>query len=122
MERQKLFSVNGRDPKQCRWEYFIAPGKGGQKRNRCRSAARVTHIPSGATGQAVESRSQIKNKRAAFKRMGESEKFKRWVKLEAARKTGEAIDIERKVKEAMRHIKIECVQNGKWQECPELGG
>ena len=53
----------------CRWTEFQSPGPGGQKRNRKYSAIRVSHIPSGMTATAVESRSQNENKAGALKKL-----------------------------------------------------
>lgn len=53
----------------CQWSEFQSSGPGGQKRNRKYSAIRVTHIPSGRTVTAVESRSQNENKATALKKI-----------------------------------------------------
>ncbi|HWE92902.1 MAG TPA: peptide chain release factor-like protein [Tepidisphaeraceae bacterium] len=53
----------------CRWEAFRGPGPGGQKRNKTSSAVRVTHVPSGISATAAESRSQAGNRRAALRRL-----------------------------------------------------
>ncbi|MDB5291967.1 MAG: uncharacterized protein JWL69_3208 [Phycisphaerales bacterium] len=53
----------------CRWEAFRGPGPGGQKRNKTSSAVRVTHAPSGISATAGESRSQARNRAAAFGRL-----------------------------------------------------
>jgi protein subunit release factor B len=42
----------------CRWEAFRGPGPGGQKRNKTSSAVRITHLPTGLSAIATESRSQ----------------------------------------------------------------
>lgn len=54
---------------QCRWDAFRGPGPGGQKRNKTSSAVRVTHVPTGISATAGESRSQQQNRRAAFRRL-----------------------------------------------------
>ena len=53
----------------CRWDAFRASGPGGQKRNKTSSAIRVTHIPTGITAIANESRSQAANKKSALQRL-----------------------------------------------------
>lgn len=70
---EPLLSVTLKD---CRVDTFSAGGKGGQNQNRRSTGVRVVHPPSGAVGEARDQRSQIQNKRAAFRRMAESEKFK----------------------------------------------
>lgn len=68
-------SVNPRDlpperlMEQCRWDAFRGPGPGGQKRNKTSSAVRVTHTPTGISAVATESRSQHRNRTAAFERL-----------------------------------------------------
>lgn len=87
--KEKLFSVTIED---CRVDTFRAGGKGGQNQNKVESGVRVVHNPSGAVGEARDSRSQLQNKRAAFMRMATTEEFKRWVRAEVARRTGQPIE------------------------------
>jgi hypothetical protein len=54
---------------QCRIEAFRGPGPGGQKRNKTSSAIRVTHLPSGISVIAGESRSQARNRAVALRRL-----------------------------------------------------
>ena len=112
MNKELLFSVTAAD---CRFDYYRGSGKGGQKRNKTCSAVRCTHIASGAVGQAEDDRSQHVNKRLAFKRMSNTNRFKAWHKLEVARKTGELARIEDQINFDMKHrIKIEIQKSGKW--------
>jgi|SRR6185295_6917443 len=76
-----LFSVTKKD---FRVDTFRAGGKGGQNQNKTESGVRITHIESGAVGEARDSRDQHSNKAAAFKRCVESKKFKNWHKLKTA--------------------------------------
>ena len=113
MNKKLLFSVTKND---CEFQYFRAGGPGGQKQNKTFSAVRCIHRPSGAVGECREERSQITNKRRAFKRMAESPKFQIW-----ARKTAEEISnkksideiIEEQMNEKNLHIEIRD-ENGKW--------
>lgn len=73
-----LFSVTKKD---FRVDTFRAGGKGGQHQNKTESGVRITHIESGAVGEARDNRDQHSNKMAAFKRCTESKKFKNWHKL-----------------------------------------
>lgn len=114
MNKKLLFSVTKDD---CRWDYFRGSGKGGQKRNKTESAVRCTHEPSGAVGQADDTRSQHQNKRLAFARMGHSNRFQKWARIEAARVTGKLKQIEEWVDREMRmNIKVEKQEDGKWVE------
>ncbi len=50
---------------------FRASGPGGQHRNKTESAVRVTHLPTGVTARASESRSQYRNRVVAMQRLRE---------------------------------------------------
>jgi len=49
---------------QCRMEFFRASGPGGQHRNKVSTAVRLIHEATGVKAEAVESRSQVDNRRA----------------------------------------------------------
>lgn len=75
-ERNLVFSVTIHD---CRVDTFRSGGKGGQHQNTSDTGVRVVHEPSGAVGESREQRSQLQNKKAAFRRMADHAKFKLWV-------------------------------------------
>ncbi|GMH09683.1 hypothetical protein Nepgr_011524 [Nepenthes gracilis] len=54
---------------QCEMETFKASGPGGQHRNKRESAVRLKHLPTGIIAQAVEDRSQHKNRASALSRL-----------------------------------------------------
>lgn len=54
---------------ECRVETFRGPGPGGQKKNKTSSAVRLTHVPSGISVSAGESRSQMRNRQSAINRL-----------------------------------------------------
>lgn len=64
---------------------------------------------SGAVGTAQDTRSQLQNKRLAFTRMANSQKFQLWLKMEIAARMQGYVSAERRVDELMRdeNIKIE---------------
>ena len=74
--------------KDCRVDTFRAGGKGGQNQNKVESGVRIVHEPSGAVGEARDSRDQLHNKRNAFVRMAKSVKFKSWLLAEMRRRDG----------------------------------
>jgi len=117
-QRKLLFSVTASD---CRWDYYRGSGKGGQKRNKTSNCARCTHEQSGAVGKSEEGRSQLANRRRAFRRMAESSCFVEWCRIEAARVTGELEKIERRVESEIENIRCEVHDvNGRWVEVRNL--
>jgi protein subunit release factor A len=60
---EKLLEVN---KKNLRIQFFRASGKGGQHRNKTDTACRITHIPTGVSAEATDSRSQADNKAQAW--------------------------------------------------------
>jgi protein subunit release factor B len=80
MQRELILSVTVKD---CDVQTFRAGGNGGQAQNKTDSGVRIVHRPSGARGESREGRSQLQNKRAAFRRMAESPEFQRWCQLAA---------------------------------------
>lgn len=111
MAKKVVFSVTLKD---CDVQTKRGSGKGGQNRNKRDTAVRIVHRASGAVGESEEERSQLQNKRAAFRRMAETSKFKAW--LRCAR--GEATLAEIEVSEQMRprNLKMEVKVGGKWVE------
>lgn len=117
MACEKLFSVTQKD-----FDFTAqrGSGPGGQHRNKTDSAVRCVHPPSGAVGFAQEERSQLLNKRKAFERCTSTVEFKRWLKVESARRSGAeaaAKDaIERRVNAAMRpeNLMVEVGDGENW--------
>ncbi len=56
---------------ECREEFFIGGGPGGQHRNKSATAVRLTHGPTLITVTATERRSQLQNRGAALERLRE---------------------------------------------------
>ena len=54
---------------ECRLDTFRAGGAGGQHQNKTESGVRLTHVPSGITVTARESRSQHRNRQIALARL-----------------------------------------------------
>jgi len=110
MAKELLFSVTKKDLKI---EYFRAGGPGGQHQNKKDTGCRITHPPSGAVGTSREHKSQTQNRKAAFRRMAESPKFKVWVQRMAAMANVDRRELEAQVDRMMAdsNLKIE-VGNG----------
>lgn len=80
MSKEMMFSVSIKD---CEVQSFRAGGKGGQNQNKVSSGVRVVHRPSGAVGEARDSRDWPQNRKAAFRRMAESVRFQQWAQRQA---------------------------------------
>jgi ribosome-associated protein len=55
--------------KQSLLTFYKSRGPGGQRKNKRETAVKVTHIPTGKTARATESRSQAANRELAFERL-----------------------------------------------------
>ena len=56
---------------ECREEFFVGGGPGGQHRNKTASGVRLVHLPTGLLVTATERRSQAQNRGAALERLRE---------------------------------------------------
>lgn len=78
-QREKVLSLTKKD---FVIQSFMSGGKGGQYQNKTESGVRILHPASGATGESREERSQLQNKKKAFERLVDSEKFQLWIKIQ----------------------------------------
>lgn len=115
-QKELLVRVTGKD---CRWEFYVGSGKGGQKRNKTHNCARCTHPPSGAVGKAEDGRSKEYNKQKAFERMANTELFQKWIRLESMRAAGTMDIIEENVRKQVRASVVEVKDEGKWVKAPK---
>jgi peptide chain release factor 1 len=115
MQRKLLFSLTKKDFET---QTFRAGGPGGQYQNKVETAVRIIHPASGAVGESREQRTQLANRKIAFRRLVETPKFKTWHRLKVAEMLmGKTI--EQIVNELMdpKNIKIEVKDDkGKWIE------
>jgi protein subunit release factor B len=114
-DRQLVFSVTLAD---CVVQTFRCGGNGGQNVNKRDTGVRIVHRASRAIGQACDERSQLQNKKLAFRRMAGSALFQAWV----ARQSHEYKQIEaRAAKWAAEQVqnpallKVEVWDRGKWR-------
>jgi protein subunit release factor B len=116
--REKLFSVTLKD---CDVQFYRGSGAGGQKRNKTESACRIVHRDSGAEGSCESFREQSKNKLEAFKKMSQTDKFKKWMKVEVSRVTGQLAEIEKQVEKELKRVTLEVKdENGRWKKVDDI--
>src|SRR3954469_18844486 len=107
--RRRILSVSIHD---CEVQHFRSGGSGGQNQNKRDTGVRVIHHPSGARGESREERSQLGNKKTAFRRMAESLRFQTWARALAARPP----PLDEVVDKMMTEVKIEHKVEGKWAD------
>jgi protein subunit release factor B len=114
LARELAFTVTLND---CDVQTFRAGGPGGQKQNKTDSGVRIIHRASGARGESREERSQLQNKKAAFRRMAETPTFRAWVRRQAGADTLEKIAAEREMWTKFgRNVKTEFWDGLNWVE------
>lgn len=123
--RQRVLSVTLAD---CRVDTFRSGGNGGQNQNTRDTGVRIVHPPSGAVGESREERSQLQNKKTAFKRMAGHPRFKLWLNRELYGLSGDVnrgyawkFEGGRWVRNEssgldMKHVKVEVRHLGRWVE------
>jgi len=108
--RVPAFSVTLRD---CRVDTFRCGGKGGQNVNKIESGVRIIHLDSGAVGQSCDERTQLQNKRIAFRRMTETPAFQAFIRVASGRELAEAAEIERRARRQVERDMLE--ENLRWE-------
>jgi protein subunit release factor B len=106
MAKQKLFTIT---PQDCREERYRGSGTGGQNRNKRDTGVRFTHEPSGAVGESEAQRTQIANRRDAFRKMASSPRFIMWAKAQGQARIEGHASLDRKIDELMveKNLRIE---------------
>jgi peptide chain release factor 2 len=101
-------------------QHFRSGGSGGQNQNKRDTGTRVIHYPSGARGESREERSQLQNKKTAFYRMANSDKFKLWLRIEtgrAALEDPQLLDVSLRAEDIKTEIRV----GGQWVTTDTLG-
>jgi protein subunit release factor B len=79
---------------------FKSSGPGGQNRNKNATAIRIVHSASGARAEAAEHKSQDQNRKAAWKRLQETETFRTWLRkaiADASLSASERREVEQRI-------------------------
>lgn len=106
--------------KDCEVQHFRCGGPGGQGMQKSSNAARVIHRASGARGESRESRSQLANKKTAFKRMVATPAFQAWLKRQLGQDLIEEAELTRRVNAKLErdmrpeNIRVELHETGEW--------
>ena len=109
MTRERILSVTLDD---CDVQTFRSGGPGGQKQNKTDSGVRIINRASGARGESREQRSQLQNKRLAWKRMSSTPEFKAWLRRELGEDARLKAQVEREL--WPDRLKTEVFENGEW--------
>lgn len=109
--RELAFRVTIKD---CTVQTFRSGGKGGQNQNKRDTGVRVIHRASRAKGESREERTQLLNKRRAFRRMGESKEFQNWARLMVLKLPSAEKIVEEQMKDDQ--LLIEVFMDGKWHD------
>lgn len=110
MTRKLVLSVTLKD---CEVQTFSTGGPGGQNQNRRSTGVRIIHPPSGARGESREERSQLQNKKIAWRRMSESKEFRAWVRRQAGEDARTAAAVEREL--WPDRVRTEVFRDGEWR-------
>lgn len=86
--KRLLFSVTAKDFEM---QTFTCPGHGGGGKDTSRNGVRLIHPPSGARGEGRSARSLTQNRREAFIHLVATSEFKRWHRVETARRMGQPV-------------------------------
>jgi protein subunit release factor B len=116
-ERKLVLSVTAKD---CELQTFRCGGPGGQKQNKTSSGVRWIHRASGARGECREERSQLQNKKIAWRRMVESKTFQVWLKRELGGDVLAEAELERRVQARLRADLAE--ENLRWEFFEPMSG
>lgn len=109
--REKILSVTLND---CDVQTFRAGGPGGQNQNKRDTAVRIIHRESGARAESRTYRTQLENKRAAFKKMVATAEFKSWLHIKTSRIESSEVWVDRQM--WAPNIKTEVREAGRWVE------
>lgn len=119
--REPIFSITLAD---CEVQTFRAGGPGGQNQNKRDTGVRIIHPPSGARGESREERSQLQNKKLAFRRMAEHPLFRAWV----ARQSHTYKEAEKRAQQWVDQqmadpstVKFEVRHKGRWVGVDQIG-
>jgi len=111
--KELLFSITKKD---FDISFYSGTGAGGQHRNRHMNCVRIKHPESGAMASGTESRNKQSNIKTAFKRLVESDAFKKWFRIRTSREISSVDTIQKQVDDMMKpeNLKIEHKENEKW--------
>ncbi len=109
MTRELILSVTAKD---CELQTFRTGGPGGQKQNKTSSGVRWIHRASGARGECREERSQLQNKKVAWRRMTSTPEFQAWLKIQLGHDALVTAQVEREL--WPDRLKTEVFKDGEW--------
>jgi hypothetical protein len=106
--RTRILSVTIDD---CELQTFRAGGKGGQNQNKRDTGVRIIHRASGGRGEARDERSQLQNKKLAWRRLADDPRFKLWLRIQL----GQQLASESAMPDIPESdLKVEVRKDGRW--------
>ncbi len=113
MSRRRILSVTTAD---CIFQTFTSGGPGGQHQNRSQTGVRYIHKESGARGESRDERSQLQNRKLAWRRMAESKEFQLWLRITLGQEMAREAEVERMPR---GDFKFEVRRQGRWVQVDE---
>jgi protein subunit release factor B len=110
--RRRVLSVTAAD---CDLQTFRSGGSGGQNQNKRDTGVRWIHRESGARGEARDERSQLQNKKLAW-RMFQDPKFQLWLRRTLGQVAVQEAELARIPREDLR---FEVKHQGRWVQVDE---
>lgn len=109
--KKLLFSITKKD---FDIQWFSGSGAGGQHRNKHQNCCRLIHKESGLMAIGQDQRSQKDNLTNAFKRLVNKQEFQNWLKIKSSGKVLDEHEIENKIDQEMKNIKVEYLEQEEW--------
>lgn len=112
-QRRRVLSVTAAD---CDLQTFRSGGSGGQNQNKRDTGVRWIHRESGARGEARDERSQLQNKKLAWRRMFEDPRFQLWLRRTLGQEMAREAELARIPRD---DIRVEVRRQGRWVQVDE---
>lgn len=113
MPRERIYCLTKED---FILQTYKGSGAGGQHRNKRETGVRIIHPDSGARAQCCDHKSQMQNRKEAFRKLIKTPKFRMWHNIKVM-EYDQGRDLQRELDEMMesKYLKIEVKDEfGRW--------